>query len=931
MDTPERIRSPEGAGPFEFARTAVLLIDDDAVVRGWTEGAETLLGHPASETLGRRLAEVLVAADEPAADTRPGGPPEDIASPDGGSRATLLPRTAPRAGDAPPAVTPEEPGRRPRGAAPETGEDAGPERGRPVSPGGDGAPAPTLTERLGSPEGWGGIHAVRHRDGHRLDLEIRILPLHAADGRPFRLLLAADTTRTPWSGAGRSLLDGIAAMAPVGVAIMNTDLRYVWMNEALERMGGIPNDRRIGRTLGEVQPGLAVQAVEAEMRRVLESGEPTVGYEYLGRPQSDLQQEHAYSTSFFRLEDGDGAPLGVCYMVLDITESYRARQKLALLNRAGERIGSTLDVLRTAQELAEMAVPELADFVTVDLLDSVLTGDEPQPGPVDTAALASLRRAAQQSVRDDVPEAVVDVGRPSGYPHTSHVVLTLLSGTSSLVQSLDADLEESAWAAEDPTRAGVMRRHGFHTLMVVPVRARGIFLGAAAFYRWQPKGSFQPDDLLLAEEFVTRAAVAIDNARRYTREHSAALTLQRSLLPNELPGLSAVEAAGRYLPADTGAGVGGDWYDVIPLSGARVGLVVGDVVGQGIHAAATMGRVRASVQTLADMDLAPDELLGRLDDMAGRIAGENQGGPGLTGATCLYAIYDPVTGLCTMARAGHPPPIVVSPAGAARVVDLPAGPPLGLGGTPFEATSLKVPENSLLVFYTNGLILGQGLDTDQGLARLQMALSAPEAPLEELCDALVNGMPVNRPVDDVALLLARTRALAPQTTVTWEIPAEPASVRQARASAARQLADWGLEHLTFCTELVVSELVTNALTHASEPISLRMIRDESLICEVSDGSSTAPHLRHARTTDEGGRGLFLVAQCTKRWGTRYDSEGGKTTWTEQSLRPEGAEESGFGGTGAFADLTDAARIAVGEPQPDPGASGHGARPGSGAV
>ncbi|MFG2192855.1 SpoIIE family protein phosphatase [Streptomyces sp. NPDC048639] len=784
----------------------------------------------------------------------------------------------------------------------------------------------TLTDRLRAPEGWGGMHAVRHRDGHRLDLEIRILPLRAADGRPFRLLLAADTTRTPWSGAGRSLLDGIAAMAPVGVAIMNTDLRYVWMNEALERMGGIPRERRIGRTLAEVQPGLAVQAVEAEMRRVLESGEPTVGYEYLGRPQSDPQREHAYTTSFFRLEDDAGAPLGVCYMVLDITESYRARQKLALLNRASERIGSTLDVLRTAQELAELAVPELADFVTVDLLDSVLTGDEPKPGPVDTAALASLRRAAQQSVRDDIPEAVVEVGRPSGYPHASHVVLSLLSGTSSLIQSLDADPEESAWAAEDPARAGMMRRHGFHTLMVVPVRARGIFLGAAAFYRWQHKGPFQPDDLLLAEEFVTRAAVSIDNARRYTREHAAALTLQRSLLPHELPALSAVEAAGRYLPADTGVSIGGDWYDVIPLSGARVGLVVGDVVGHGIHAAATMGRVRASVQTLADMDLAPDEVLGRLDDMAGRIADEKADGPGLTGATCLYAIYDPVSRMCTMARAGHPPPIAVSPAGAARVVDLPAGPPLGMGGMPFEATSLTVPEDSLLVFYTNGLILGQGLDTHQGLARLQVSLSMPEAPLEELCEALVNGMPINRPIDDVALLLARTRALRRENVVTWDFPARPASVRQARGRAARQLADWGLDHLTAGTELVVSELVTNAVTHAAEPISLRMIRDDSLICEVSDGSSTSPHLRHARTTDEGGRGLFLVSQCTQRWGTRYDPGGGKTTWTEQPLRPEGTEHPGPGGFGAFADLADAVGMTEGEALRNGDVPGNGRRP-----
>ncbi|MGP3924719.1 SpoIIE family protein phosphatase [Streptomyces sp. 8N616] len=823
MRTPRRTRSLGGAEPFEFARTAVLLIDAEGVVRGWTEGAETLLGHPASEALGGSVSDVFAPADE-------------------------------------------------------------------------------------LPPGGGRLLAVRHRDGRRLDLEVRILPVRSADGRPLRLVLASQTARTPWSGAGRSLLSGIAGMSPVGVAMLDTDLRYVWINDALERMGGVPREQRLGKTLAEVQPGLTVEAIEAKMRRVLETGVASVGYEYVGRPGGDPQQEHAYSTSFFRLEDEDGEPLGVCYMVLDITESYRARQKMALLNRASERIGSTLDVLRTAQELADVAVPDLADLVIVDLFESVLRGEEPAPGPVHTTELDTLCRAGHQSVREGAPEMVTEVGGRCGYSHASPVVLSLVSGRSSLVGTLD--LDGSEWADEDPGRAAILRDRGFHSLMVVPVRARGIFLGTAAFCRWQAKGPFQPDDLLLAEEFVTRAAVSIDNARRYTREHAAALALQRSLLPHELPGQSAVEAAYRYLPADTGAGVGGDWFDVIPLSSARVGLVVGDVVGHGIHAAATMGRLRAAVQTLADMDLSPEEVLAHLDDMAARVADETAagGGTGVTGATCLYAVYDPVSRLCTLARAGHPPPMIVPPAGAARFVDLPAGPPLGLGGLPFESAELLLPEDSLLVLYTNGLILGQSLDVNEGLVRLHAALGAPEAPLEELCDALVGSLPVGRPVDDVALLLARTRALGQEQVASWDVAAEPAAVGRARARAARQLAAWGLEEIVFLTELVVSELVTNAIRHASEPIRLRMIRDRTLICEVSDGSNTSPHLRHARTMDEGGRGLFLVAQYTQRWGTRYTTEG-KTIWTEQPLRPAETEpEPELGSLGAFADLGDASDV-----------------------
>ncbi|GGN51961.1 hypothetical protein GCM10012285_42550 [Streptomyces kronopolitis] len=750
------------------------------------------------------------------------------------------------------------------------------------------APDSEWRTRLASADGWSGLEAVRHKDGHRLDLELRILPVQDTEHGSARLLLAAEMTQTPWSGASRSFLEGILGMSPIGVGMVNADLRFVWLNDALERMGGTSREARLGRRLGDVQPGLAVKAIEAEMRRVLRTGLPSVGYEYLGRPQSDPQREHAYSTSFFRLEDSAGQVLGVCYMVLDVTESYRSRQRMALLNRAGERIGSSLDVWRTAQELADAAVPDLADFVTVDLLDALLSGEQPAAGPVEASALFAMRRAGQQSVREGCPEAVVAVGERASYPPSAPVVLSLTEGNSTLLQTLD--LDDGDWAAEDPVHAAQLRALGFHSLMVVPLRARGVFLGAAAFARWQHTGPFQPDDLVLAEEFGTRAAMAIDNARRYTREHTTALTLQHSLLPRDLPDQCAVEAAYRYLPADSLSGVGGDWFDVIPLSGARVALVVGDVVGHGVHAAATMGRLRAAVQALADLPLSPEEVLAHLDDMVNRVADDAQtgtadtAGNGVVGATCLYAVYDPVACSCTLARAGHPAPLLVSPTGAAELLELPTGPPLGLGGMPFESAELHLPEGSLLALYTNGLLMGKALDLDGGIARLRSALADPQAPLESLCDTVVDGLPGARPVDDVALLLARTRALPHTQLATWEIPADPSAVGEARRAAAARLAEWDLEELGFSTELIVSELVTNAIRHATGPISLRMIRARALICEVSDTGSTAPHLRHARTTDEGGRGLFLIARVAQRWGTRHTSQG-KIIWAELPLRP----------------------------------------------
>jgi serine phosphatase RsbU (regulator of sigma subunit)/anti-sigma regulatory factor (Ser/Thr protein kinase) len=421
--------------------------------------------------------------------------------------------------------------------------------------------------------------------------------------------------------------------------------------------------------------------------------------------------------------------------------------------------------------------------------------------------------------------------------------------------------------------------------MVVPVIARGTTLGVVDFLRTQRPEPFDAEDLALAEELVARAAVCLDNARRFTREHTAALTLQHSLLPRRLPEQSAVEAAFRYLPADPRLGVGGDWFDVIPLSGARVALVVGDVVGHGLQATATMGQLRSAVRTLADADLPPDELLTQLDDLVIRLAADTGTDTVTTadvGATCLYAVYDPVSGRCSMARAGHPPPAVARPDGGAVILDLPAGPPLGLGGLPFEAVDTILPEGSLLALYTDGLLEARGRDIDEGLGMLLDVLARAEPSLEGTCDTALRALLPDRPTDDVALLLARTRALDSAQVATWDVPPEASAVAGIRREATRQLERWGLEETAFVTELVVSELVTNAIRYAHPPIRLRLILDRSLICEVSDSSNTAPHLRRARVYDEGGRGLLLVAQLSQGWGSRQTPRG-KTIWAEQPL------------------------------------------------
>jgi sodium/proline symporter len=696
--------------------------------------------------------------------------------------------------------------------------------------------------------------------------------------------------RMPGGGVSQLMLMPFLSHAPVGIAVLDTDLRYVWVNESLDRR--LPLKRRLGRRMAEVLPQAEAEAFEERMREVLRTGAPLMDFEFRGVGYTVHDRGRAISASFFPMKDRHDRIVGVWYMIIDITERWRAQERLALLNDAAARIGSTLDVTRTAQELADDAVPAVADFVAVDLLDSVMRGEEPAPGPVGMSPV--IRRAAQQSVREGCPEASLAVGETVRRAPESPVTRCLLESRTLVERVLDQT--NSPWVTVDQTLGASLLDYDLRSVMVVPVRARGVTLGVATFARSGRLGPFEDDDVRLAEELVSRAAVCIDNARRFTRERTAARSMQRYLLPQDLTGGSALDVASWYLPADVPSGVGGDWFDVIPLSGARVALVVGDVAGHGINAAATMGRLRVAVRTLANLDLPPDELLARLDDLVIGLMGAHDTdapmpaegeatGTAFLGATCLYAVYDPVSRRCSMARAGHLPPMIVGPDGAAEVLDLPAGPPLGLGYLPFQSIETDVEDGSLIALYTDGLIESVDRDIDVGLSRLGAALAAPLPTLAETGRRVIDSLLTGPPADDAALLLARTRVLAPDRVASWDLPSDPAAVAHARDLTVQTLTEWGIPGLAFTTELIVSELVTNAIRHATGPVGLRLIRDRGLICEVSDASSTSPRLRHARTTDEGGRGLLIVAQMARRWGTRY-TKTGKIIWTEQVI-PEG--------------------------------------------
>ncbi|MEU6705685.1 SpoIIE family protein phosphatase [Streptomyces wuyuanensis] len=559
--------------------------------------------------------------------------------------------------------------------------------------------------------------------------------------------------------AAGAALASLLTRSPVALAVWDTELRCVWVNDALEEYDGIPREHRLGRRAREALPGDSA-AAEALMRRVLETGRSLTGRPY-GVPEG-TGSGHAgtLSAGFLRLDDADGRALGVCLVVLPVRDGRRARDRTAVVSEAGTRIGTTLDVMRTAQELADFTVPLIADYVTVDLTEAVRLGEEPlarlgrSGGRVPT-----FRRAGRASVHAGAPESLWTAGEVVYVPEASPFMQVLSTGRPLLEPLMDTS-SPGTWLDSDPSRAAKIREFGMHSLMILPVHARGVLLGVAVFVRTVNPVPFDDGDRVLAEELVSRAALSLDNARRYTRERATALALQRSLLPRRVSGGTAMDVVARYLPADAEDSVGGDWFDVIGLPHGRVAMVVGDVTGHGVKAAATMGLLRTAVRTLADLDLPPGELLTRLDRTFTRLideedtAGDGVYEPSALGATCLYAVYDPATRRCAAALAGHPPPAVVRPGGRAEFPDLPHGPPLGLGMT-YETAGLDLPAGTLIALYTDGLVETRDEDIDVGMRRVGNALARTGLSLDDLCSAAIGTLPGGAPDDDVTLLLAR--------------------------------------------------------------------------------------------------------------------------------------------------------------------------------
>ncbi|MFE2333984.1 SpoIIE family protein phosphatase [Streptomyces coelicoflavus] len=597
---------------------------------------------------------------------------------------------------------------------------------------------------------WAGAFPVRHKDGSTRLVEFRNMRLLDDRGDVYALGLAADQSMVRRLERDVALSTRVIMQSPIGLAVLDTELRYVSVNPALEQLNGIPAEEHLGRTIRDLLPQVDAGPLEAAAREVLETGRPVVDRPATGRTPADPDEEHAWSVSLYRLEDALGAVLGVAVSIVDVTEQYRtaaeaegARRRLAAVADASARIGTTLRLDRTAYELADVAVPGLADIAAVDLLDAVVAGRRSTLGPAEPAVIRALAVRAEDA--GDALRAADRPGEVARYGPDRLVTECVRTGRPVMVARVTR--QDLGRIARSPEAAELLDRAGVHSYLAVPLIARGEVLGALDLKRIANPLPFGEDDLLLARELAARAALQIDNARWYQNARDTALTLQRSLLPSHPPVTGGLEVASRYQPAGGTSEVGGDWFDVIELAGGRTALVVGDVMGSGIAAAASMGRLRTATNTLAALELDPALLLGHLERTT---AGLDQ-----AIATCLYAVHDPHRRQCRIANAGHLPPVRLRAGRPPELLDLPTGVPLGVGGVAFSTTTVDLEPGDRLVFYTDGLVETRRQPLDERLDALLALLEGPDRPLEEVCDLLLRTLHEPENSDDVALLIAR--------------------------------------------------------------------------------------------------------------------------------------------------------------------------------
>ncbi|MFF7633403.1 SpoIIE family protein phosphatase [Kitasatospora sp. NPDC008050] len=561
-------------------------------------------------------------------------------------------------------------------------------------------------------------------DGHRQEFDLLLTDYHLA----------------------RQILDG----AMVGIAVFDTQLRYRYVNRTLAAINGVRPEEHTGRRIAEVIPGINVEAAESALSAVLADGEPRTHIVEGTTPAGPPTEQRWWHNAYHRLDSEAGVPLGAVAMVLEITEDRRIRQaldrartRLALLDEAATRIGTTLDVEQASKELTRLLVPQLADVALVDVLEPGRhLADHPAPGAL------TMRRLALSST-----PALVGTGASVGgagaliEPQAGSAAARCVLERTPVVLNFPSD-EEIRTSATNAERVALYRRLGLHSAVYVPLTASGTVIGLVLLARAGSSPGFSPDEVALMVELASRAGSSISNAQRYSHEHASTLALQRALLAEPMRPHADVQSCGRYLPAGASAEVGGDWYDTVALPGGRTLLVVGDVMGHGLDAAATMSEYRTLVRALALQRRSPAGILREAERIVGAQGQERV-------ATCVLALLDPAARSCTYASAGHLPPLLLAPGSPPRLLRLPVAPPLGAGVGGHQQLILPFAPGATLLLYTDGLVERRERDIEQSLDALAALAFDPTAPLEHLIDTALTGLGAGHGEDDVAVLAAR--------------------------------------------------------------------------------------------------------------------------------------------------------------------------------
>ncbi|MDT7840083.1 ATP-binding SpoIIE family protein phosphatase [Streptomyces justiciae] len=644
-----------------------------------------------------------------------------------------------------------------------------------------------------------------------------------------------------------------------------------------------PGAEELARRLPEILPSMSVEEGARIVSQILELGYPVLEFSQNDRvpvtpdwgvprrTERKARRERAARAA----ADGLPLPQGIAEEDGEDLEYAAVRERLEFLNEVSGRIGTSLDLSKTIIEVSRAVVPRFTDVAGTYLREQVVAGEGFPEGVPDTTTMWH-RVAVEHTDEPGRWDDVVPVGEAMPFPAHTPFFQCMTTGEPVLVPRISEQMGHAIAAQFEKRDIRPLITH--RSMLVVPLKARNVVLGFMILLRHPERVEFNDMDRVTGAELAARAGLVLDNARMYTYQESVAETLQDSMLPHIPPRMAGCDIATRYLPGTLLGRVGGDWFDSVKLPGARTALVVGDVMGHGLNSAAMMGQLRTAVQTMAAMDLPPAQLLRNLDDLAQRLGDTYL-------ATCLYAVYDPIASEVHIANAGHIPPVIVhAEDGRSELLNLPTGAPIGVGGVPFEAVRVRVQPGDRLVMCTDGLVEVRGEDIGVGLATLCESAAHPAASMDDACDTIIRALNTRGGrKDDVALLMARLNGIEPDDVAEWRLALDPIEVGRARATVREQLHEWGLGRLADTTELMVSELVTNAVRHShSRPVELRLVRGETLLCEVDDDDHELPTLLNAGPDDEFGRGLRIVSTLAREWGASR-TNAGKTVWFEQTL------------------------------------------------